>query len=136
MGRKRAREWVVKFLFQLDLRDDDDYKALLEQFLEDNPIKTDEGAYLRENAEGVIDNMGEIDELIKDKLVNWTIDRIPKIDLAILRNALYEILYRRDIPVRVAINEAVEIAKKYSNSDSGTFVNGILGRIVRERNLT
>lgn len=136
MGRKRAREWVVKFLFQLDLRDDDDYKALLEQFLEDNPIKTDEGVYLRENAEGVIDNMGEIDELIKDKLVNWTIDRIPKIDLAILRNALYEILYRRDIPVRVAINEAVEIAKKYSNSDSGTFVNGILGRIVRERNLT
>jgi len=134
MSRINAREWVVKFLFQMDVREED-YRDLLEQFVEYNPIKPDEENFLRQNVEGVVNHLEQIDDLIQDKLVKWTIDRLPGVDVAVLRNALYEILYQKDIPVSVAINEAVEIAKKYSNDGSGAFVNGILGNFVREKNL-
>ena len=77
--------------------------------------------------------MNKIDEQILSKLKNWTIARIFKIDLAILRLAIYEIIYT-DTPYKVAINEAVELAKKYGNDESYTFVNGVLREIAKEKN--
>ena len=75
----------------------------------------------------------DIDKMILSKLKNWTIDRIFKIDLAILRLAIYEIMYFEDMPVKVAANEAVELAKKYGNDSSQNFVNGVIREVIKEK---
>ncbi len=134
MSRKKTRELVVQFLFLLQMRKED-YTGLMEDFFEQNPMQEEDKEFFRENIEGTVKNLDRIDELISGKLKNWTIDRIPGVDLAVLRNAVYEIMYRDDIPVKVSINEAVELAKKYSDEESGVFVNGILGNLVREHNM-
>jgi N utilization substance protein B len=134
MSRKKTRELVVQFLFLLQMRKED-YTSLMEDFFEQNPMQEEDKEFFRENIEGTVQNLDRIDRLISRKLKNWTIDRIPGVDLAVLRNAIYEIMYRDDIPVKVSINEAVELAKKYSDEESGVFVNGILGNLVREHNM-
>ncbi len=81
-----------------------------------------------ENAAGtIIENLNIIDKYIEDNIERWEIHRLAKVDLSILRIAIYEMLYRTDIPVQVSINEAIEISKKYSNEESPKFINGILG---------
>ncbi|MGI6703374.1 MAG: transcription antitermination factor NusB [Clostridia bacterium] len=134
MSRKRARELAVQFLFQMQLRKEE-HTGLMEDFLEDYPMQEEDMRFFRENIEGTVQNLREIDALISGKLKNWTLDRIPGVDLAVLRNAIYEIMYRDDIPIKVSINEAVDLAKKFSDVDSGVFVNGILGNIVREHDM-
>lgn len=134
MSRKKTRELVVQFLFLLQMRKED-YAGLMEDFFEQNPMQEEDKEFFRENIEGTVKNLDRIDRLISGKLKNWTIDRIPGVDLAVLRNAIYEIMYRDDIPVKVSINEAVELAKKYSDEELGVFVNGILGNLVREHNM-
>jgi N utilization substance protein B len=79
--------------------------------------------------------MEKIDSYIEKNIENWEINRLAKIDLCVLRIAIYEILFRPDIPVEVSINEAIEISKKYSSSQSSKFVNGVLGSIVRSTDL-
>jgi len=85
--------------------------------------------------EGVVKHMDEIDSLIHSSSKNWKISRMPVVDRNIMRIALYEILYCPDIPAKVSINEAVDIAKKYGTKDSGAFVNGILDRIRELKNI-
>lgn len=87
---------------------------------------------MRSVVAGVEGNLQSIDQDIEKYLRSWTTSRIPKLDLAILRAAVFEIKYSEDIPTGVAINEAVEIAKKYSTDDSYRFINGVLGAIARE----
>ena len=87
--------------------------------------------YLNKTISDMIDNMEEIDKYITDNSKDWKITRIAKVDLAVLRVALSEILYNETIPESVSINEAVEISKKFSNEDSHKFINGILGTVVR-----
>ena len=77
--------------------------------------------------------MKTIDEIILSKLKNWSLDRIAKIDLAILRLAIYEILYVDSIPVKVSANEAVELAKTYGNNDSKSFVNGVIAKVIESK---
>ena len=142
MSRRLARESAIKFLFSIDFNKEENLEEMLGEFfaveeeqtddeyhdtLSDNDIK-----YAEEVIKGTIDNMQHIDKLIQSNITGWTKDRIIKVDLAVLRLALYEILYRDDIPDSVAINEAIELAKKYSTEESGSFVNGVLGKIVRE----
>lgn len=142
MSRRLARESAIKFLFSIDFNKEEDLEEMLGEFfdapdeqiddeyqdmLSENDIK-----YAEEVIKGTIDNMQHIDKLIQGNITGWTKDRIIKVDLAVLRLALYEILYRDDIPDSVAINEAIELAKKYSTEESGSFVNGVLGKIVRE----
>ncbi|MDD2574140.1 MAG: transcription antitermination factor NusB [Firmicutes bacterium] len=134
MSRKRARELAVQFLFQMEVRKED-HVGLMEDFLEDYPMQEEDMRFFRENIEGTVKNLRDIDILISGKLKNWTLERLPGVDLAVLRNALYEIMYRDDIPIKVSINEAVDLAKKFSDSESGVFVNGILGNLVREHDL-
>ena len=134
MSRKKTRELIVQFLFQMELRKEN-HISLMEQFLVDYPMKKEDIRFFRENIEGTMKNIEDIDIQISVKLKNWTIDRLPGVDLAVLRNAIYEIMYRTDIPVKVSINEAVDLAKRFGNTDSGMFVNGILGNIVREHGL-
>jgi N utilization substance protein B len=88
--------------------------------------------YARAVVEGVQARVADIDVLISRYADRWAIDRMPVIDRTIVRMALYELLWRDDIPVAVGINEAVELAKSFSTDDSGRFVNGLLGRIVED----
>lgn len=89
-----------------------------------------EKEYIQKVVNGVVENLSIIDDNILKNLKNWTINRIAKIDLAILRLAIYEILYLEDIPAKVSVNEAVELAKEYGGTDSKSFVNGLLAKII------
>ncbi len=146
MSRRLAREAAIKFLFSIDFNKDENLEEMLGDFFEtarerkndeyQEEIGENDIKYAEEVIKGTIDKLQPIDKLIQDNITGWTKDRIVKVDLAVLRLALYEILYRDDIPDSVAINEAIELAKKYSTDESGSFVNGVLGKIVREGSST
>lgn len=88
-----------------------------------------EKGYIEDVVNGVLKNLDKIDKLIEERAIGWKLNRISKVDLAILRLGIYEILFRDDIPYTVTINEAVEMAKKYSTEESGAFINGIFSKI-------
>ena len=90
-------------------------------------------AYISRILDGVLSHVTELDEKISAASVNWSLERIAKVDLTILRLATYEILYEDDVPGSVAINEAVELANRYSEPSSGLFINGVLGTILRDK---
>ena len=106
----------------------------LDLFLDNFQYTKSEADYIENIAKGINENMDRIDSLIEKNLQGWKLERLAKVDLAILRVSIYEILYRDDIPVQVSINEAIENAKKYSAEDSFKFINGVLGEIVRSLN--
>ena len=108
-------------------------EKILENCYEENDNKPDEKDYIEKVLKGVKENLKEIDDIILSKLKNWSIDRIAKIDLAILRLAIYEIKYMEDIPVKVSANEAVELAKTYGNNDSKSFVNGVIAKVIESK---
>lgn len=131
MGRKQAREGTMQVLFQMTLMDDYSEEAL-ELFLKNFNYSSSEKDYIVHAYENIVEKMEVIDSHIEEHLEGWKLDRIAKVDLSALRIAIYEILYRDDIPIEVAINEAIEIVKKFSNEDSFKFVNGVLGSFIRE----
>ncbi len=130
MGRKQAREGAMKLLYQMESNNDFS-ESEIELFIENFSFDKGEERYIAECINTVSENLEEIDCHIKANLESWSIHRLAKVDLAALRISIYEILYRRDIPVEVSINEAIEIVKKYSNSDSFKFINGVLGGFVK-----
>lgn len=157
MGKRReARERAVQFLFQHDLNPSDNLEAALAQFWDSQraaaiaedksaatwnqpielPPPTADEAAMRLFAEplirGAIEHREAIDAEIKKYAKNWDIHRIAAVDRSILRLAIYEMLHRQDIPPIVSINEAVDIAKRFSTEDSGKFVNGILDKVKSE----
>jgi len=126
--RTRARELALQSLYQLDLRGEE-FLADVRTFLrEQEPDKT-----AREFAlsliEGTARNSAEIDAVIRRVAQNWDIERMAVIDRNVLRMATYELLHCSDIPPKVAINEAIELGKRYSTQNSGGFINGVLDRI-------
>lgn len=131
MSRKKARDNVFKCIYQIE------YGFTTEQILKncfvENENNEDEILYITKTLNGVTDKIKEIDEMILANLKNWSIDRIAKIDLAILRLAVYEVKYDDSIPYKVAINEAVELCKMYSTDESPSFVNGVLAKIVENK---
>ncbi len=129
MNRKLAREMAVCFLFQIEFQKEN-IKEQVEEFLDSyGDVKYDKDYFL-EVINGVMNSLKEIDEIIEAKAKDWTIGRIAKMDLPILRVAIFEIKHREDIPVGVSINEAVELAKKFGSDDSAKFINGLLGQVV------
>ncbi len=107
---------------------------IFSDFWEEHPCPEEVGDFATELVTGTSENLFSIDNLLKKHTANWDIGRLAAVDRNILRLATYELLFRDDIPPRVTINEAIEIAKKYSTADSGKFVNGILDRIKDESN--
>ena len=91
--------------------------------------------YISKVTNGVLQNLEKIDSIILSKLKNWSIQRISKIDLAILRLAIYELMYMEDIPDKVTANEAVELAKTYGNSNSKSFVNGVIAKVIESKDV-
>ena len=142
MGRKYARESTMKLLYQMEINSDFSDKAI-NIFFENNSFNAGERAYIEdaikvivenlEEIKTIIGNLEEIDSYIKDNIEGWELHRLARIDLSTLRIAIYEIVYRKDIPIEVSINEAIEIAKKYSTEESSKFINGVLGGFVRAR---
>ena len=157
MGKRReARERAVQFLFQHDLNPPEQLSAALEQFWETQraaaiaeekgtanwgqpvelaPPTADEAAvrlFADPLIQGTLEHRDEADAIIRKHATNWDLHRIAAVDRNILRLAIYEMLHREDIPPVVSINEAVDIAKKFSTQDSGKFVNGILDKIKGE----
>ena len=130
MKRTLARELLMQLLFQLSIHNDfssemiDKYKA--------NYDFEDQKEYFDMTLTSVIDHMAEINDSIENCTENWKIERISKVELAIIRLAVAEMFYIPEIPQSVSINEAVELCKKFAGDDSGKFVNGILGKIVRK----
>lgn len=131
MVRRRARELAMQILFQVDVGHAKVEVAFRESAARES---TPEAAldYARYLVWGVLENQTEIDAQIVQRSREWTIDRLANVDRAILRIGLFELLFTPDVPASVAINEAVELAKEYSTAESGRFVNGVLGNLVRE----
>lgn len=134
MGRKYARESAMKLLYQMEINSDFSEKAL-EIFFENFKFNEGETSYIKETVTTISNNLETIDEHIQNHIEGWDINRLATIDLSILRIAVYELLYRKDIPIQVSINEAIEIAKKFSTEESSRFINGILGGFVRSGSL-
>lgn len=130
MGRKKARDNAFKCIYQLGFENCNELEDILRYCYEENQNEEEEKQYIASVINGVKENLEKIDDIILSKLKNWSIQRIAKVDLAILRLAIYEIMYRDDIPVKVSANEAVELAKNYGNSDSKSFVNGVLAKVI------
>lgn len=134
MSRKIARELAFKVIFSVDFQHENEDVEKLIMNLEDETkeITQEDKGYINDIVQGVIAKKEELDEKIRKYLKGWTMDRISKTDLAILRLAIYEITYRDDIPYKVSVNEAVELAKTFSDSTSSSFINGVLAGVVTE----
>ena len=131
MSRKIAREVAMKLTYEKMFGSDETYHGVLEQSgIEDEPSE-DDIAFASSIVEGVQQHLPEIDEIIQNCAVGWTVNRMPKVDLSILRNAVYELRFSNAVPPAVAINEAVELAKSYCDERSPKFINGLLGKVVR-----
>ena len=129
MTRSKIRENVFKMLFRAEFHDADDMKEQLDLFDEEleNPAES-ELFYINSKSKGILEHIDEIDALINEKSTGWKTSRMAKVDLSIIRIAVYEIKYEDDIPFKVSVNEAVELAKKYGADESPAFVNGILAK--------
>lgn len=130
--RRESREWIVQILFQLDLNRCDDLDQCFDRFWADKDPDAKAREFVEEIVNGVLGNIDKIDSLISEYAENWTIGRMGVLDRNVLRMAVYEMLHRDDIPPVVSINEAVDVAKYFSSSESGRFVNGILDRVRKE----
>lgn len=126
--RRRARERALEILFGLAFTGDD-WRDALPAFWDTFATREASRLYAEELVEGVTDHRGELDGEIDGALKGWTPDRVGRIERNILRVALFEMRYRPDVPEKVAINEAVELAKAYAPDDSAGFVNAVLDRL-------
>ena len=133
MNRTSMREQAFRLIYSLEIQKQEPIENQIELFIENNNIeKEDAKEYISDAVLGIDENKEDIEERIKKNLkADWKIERISKVDLAILKLAIYEIKYK-ELPYKVAINEAVELAKKYGEDTSKNFINGVLASIVKE----
>ena len=133
MSRKEAREAAMQLVYQIGVSEvtaEEILKSYHEN-LEYN-ISDEEKEYIDDCVMGVEKNISDIDTRIEKYSKGWKINRIAKVDLAIMRLSIYEMLNREDVPNIVAVNEAIELAKKFGGENSSSFINGILGNIIKE----
>ncbi|MGN1014873.1 MAG: transcription antitermination factor NusB [Butyricicoccus sp.] len=144
MGRKESREIALHLIFEFGFQafeSEEIVASRLEQSVLDSlsgdialyagPLEEDQKRYIISTVVGVGEHLTELDEVISSHSTNWSANRLSKITTAILRLALYEMKYTEDVPVSAAINEAVELAKKYDSKEASGFINGVLGAVSR-----
>lgn len=133
MKRSAIRELAFGLIYSLEIQKEQNLEEQIELYLECNEVEDKEAKeYIADAIKGISNNKKEIEELIiKNLKADWTISRISKIDLSLLKLAIYEIKYLK-LPYKVAINESLELAKKYGEDNSQKFVNGILASVVKE----
>lgn len=129
LGRRKARVFMMQAIFQLSFHEDGS-QAL--DFILDTDMEEGSFQEVQEDFERFLAHKEEVDTIIHDTLIGWDMHRLAKVDLAILRLAVYEMYFCDDIPPKVSINEAVELGKKYSTDDSSRFINGILGSVYKK----
>ncbi|MDO4966323.1 MAG: transcription antitermination factor NusB [Lachnospiraceae bacterium] len=144
MKRTQIREQIFKLLFRHEFNDVADMPEQIRLFFERPAIEEDENKskdvtftddeekYILDKYESIVEKIDTIDAMITDTAKGWSAERLGKVDLTVLRLAIYEMKYDEDIPVSVAIDEAVELAKKFGQDESGAFVNGILAKIAKQ----
>ena len=130
MSRRVLREQLFKLLFRVEFNDIEEMQEQCSLFFDDidNPIEEKDMEFIQKKFDLIMDRLVELDEQINAKAKGWTTDRMGKVDLTIIRLAVYEILFDDEVPTGVAINEAVELAKKFGRDESYSFVIGVLAR--------
>lgn len=134
-ARTKARKRAIDAIFAADLRkvSPSSLLATTANLTSDRQNQDEIFGYAQQIVEGIVAEHATIDDLIETYSQDWTLDRMPALDRAIIRVALWEILFNEEVPSGVAINEAVELAKEYSTEESGGFINGLLSRIANTR---
>ena len=130
MKRSAIREQIFLLLFRVEFNDDEQMREQETLFFTtgDQSFSSHDESLIRTKYEGIVGHLTEIDEAINSHTVGWDTERMSKVDLTIIRLAVYEILYDDSVPTGVAINEAVELAKRYGQDESPSFVNGVLAK--------
>lgn len=132
MSRRKVREQIFKLLFQVEFQGRDEMEAQAGLFFaeEEPAVEEEQKEEILGKLSKIINCLDELDEKLGDAVTGWSLKRVGKVELAILRLALYEILYDEEVPDSVAINEAVELAKKYGPEEASGFINGVLAKLV------
>ena len=130
MSRRELREQIFKLLFRIEFNAKEEMQEQVGLFFEEEENQADvaDTAYITEKFQNVYDKLEEIDTALNEKVEGWNTGRMGKVDLTVLRLAVYEIMFDEEIPTGVAINEAVELAKKFGQDTSPSFVNGVLAK--------
>ena len=149
MTRTQVREHLFKLLFRIEFNSGEEMEEQLKLFFTDSPadaeedytsvgadIPEDDAEYIRVKYNGIVQKLSDIDNTINSAAKGWTTDRLGKVELAILRVAVYEMMYDEAIPVGVAIDEAVDLAKKFAQDGASSFINGILSGVIKQNNLS
>lgn len=131
MSRKISRELGMKMVYQMDMTKEYTNEKI-EEFIEEHSHENCDSQYLVDLGNKIIENKEDIDSIISTHSTKWKINRIAKVDLSILRVAIAEIKYMDNIPFKVAINEGIELAKRYSDDESTKFINGLLGSAMND----
>lgn len=132
MTRRELRENTFVMLFHKEFHDIDEMKEQFELYFEKKaPMSEKDETYVSERVYDILSKLNEIDSDIEEASESWTVSRMSKIDLSIMRLAYYEMRYDETVPLQVAINEAVEIAKLYGGDNSPSFINGVLGKLAK-----
>ncbi len=130
MSRRELRELIFKLLFRIEFNSREEMDKQIEFFFEEEENQADaaDTVYITDKFSKIVEKLETIDSALNEKVQGWDTGRMGKVDLTILRLAVYEILFDEEIPTGVAINEAVELAKKFGQSSSSSFVNGVLAK--------
>ncbi|MDU1413283.1 MAG: transcription antitermination factor NusB [Clostridium sp.] len=133
MNRRKSREIATRLLFEMQINKEN-HLEILENFREntDEKLSDIDFEYVTKVLSGVENNIEEIKETISKYLIKWKIERLPKMNLAILYMATYEILFEEEIPNKVTVNEAIELAKKYGDDNAPSFINGVLNNLIKK----
>ena len=133
MNRRKSREIAMKLLFQMSINKEN-YVDVIENFKEhtDVDLQDIDMSYITKVLAGIHENGKEIDKNIEKHLIKWKLNRLSKMNLAILRVSTYEILFEEEIPDKVSVNEGIELAKKYGEESSPAFINGILAKMIKK----
>ena len=129
--RTKARERAVQALYQIDVAATDLEEALSRFWRSFEPVERDVMDLAEALVRGVAEHRRDIDAAIESVSTNWRLDRMARVDRNVLRLAVHELLHRPEVPVKVVINEAIELGKKYGSESSGAFINGVLDRIAQ-----
>ena len=130
MTRREIRELIFKMVFRVEFHNEEEIPEQLRLFMDTlESADEKERAYIEHKVQDLFDHLEEIDAIIDSSAQNWKTSRMAKVELTLIRLAVYEIRFEEDIPTGVAINEAVELAKAYGEENSASFVNGVLARI-------
>lgn len=133
MGRSKIREHIFKLLFMSQFNQTEEMPQQLAMYFEElEELGESDRNYMEEKYRQIISHLEEIDALLNEISKGWKTSRMARVDLTALRLSVYELKYEPEIPTKVSINEAVELAKKYGGEDSFSFVNGILGKAAKE----